>query len=77
MPRTAPHPGFVDMSGKMLFGGSLSVLARETNTRHGHARWRVKFQACGHEDVYEGLQLRDKKTLPKCRICIDRDPWRS
>lgn len=67
------HPGFKSLQGVVFFDGAIVVLERVGNAPNGNARWRVKFTACGHLDVYPGIQLRNaaKKsgTAPKCRIC--------
>jgi hypothetical protein len=64
------HPCFVSMDGKELFDGVLTVVSRATNSPHGNARWEVKFRACGHTDVFEGIRLREKRVAPKCRVCV-------
>lgn len=54
VPGSNHHPGFVEMVGRTIAGGT--VLRRLANSA-GNARWAVKL-ACGHERVAYGTDLR-------------------
>jgi len=66
------HPKLIDMTDAVLFDGAVIVVARAGNSGNGNARWRVKFVACGHEHVYQGIELRAKRATPECRLCSGR-----
>lgn len=72
--RRRPHSSLVDMTGNVLFGGALKVIKRAANSLHGNACWQVKFSVCGHQDVYQGIELRSQRVAPKCRVCRDKQP---
>jgi len=60
------HPGFVDMTGRVL--GCLTVVERAANTRHGTACWLCRCNLCGEQTVEQGCVIRAK--LPqRCRNC--------
>jgi hypothetical protein len=76
--KSAPwaHPGFKDMAGAKLCGGLIEVLSRAGNAGNGNARWTVRFTACEHTQITEGIKLRaDDKSgaAPRCLTCRPRN----
>jgi len=66
------HPGFKDMTGKVIFSGSAVVIAREQNAPTGNARWKLRLTACTHEMTLEAIRIRQHEklgTVPKCPAC--------
>ena len=63
------HPGLIDMTGKVLFGGALVVERRAGTEGNGNARWSCRFTVCGHFALFLGIALRSKKRCPRCPTC--------
>lgn len=71
--RRFSHPGFQDMTGKVLAG--CTVLRRAANV-NGNARWLVR-AACGHEVILDGIALRAKAKAGqeyRCKACRPKRP---
>jgi hypothetical protein len=67
------HPGFIDLTGHRF--GCLEVIERASNSSHGNVRWRVKCGACDSFEIYEGIQLRARRTPARwCRACREKPP---
>ena len=64
----AAHPGFKDETGNVFCDGAVSVLRRAPNAI-GNARWRVRFNTCGHEHTYQGIRLRVMRKTGKAPVC--------
>jgi hypothetical protein len=68
-PSRDAHPKLQDMTGRALAGGSIVVVERAGAAGHGNAQWRIRFTACGHLALREGIRLRaDEKAgaRPRC-----------
>lgn len=67
------HSGFKDMTGQRF--GVLEVVRRAQNRGNANAAWVCRCGSCGAEEIYEGIQLRSRKTPPQwCRSCRSANP---